>query len=202
MTPEMAPDGGKHIVQGSGLCARPGRVRNGETAVGIQGISKACDHTGEAKEERRCTLTDQIGPLALRLDPEVRAALLKVSFQAPARHESRMMSSAERHGAVEKRAMGDVCPGDHMSAPGGWGRDRTRAVPQSRAGAHLHSPLSLAIPGHVRSCPLVSGFRRTCSRAGKRWPVTRGRPMVCRVRSGGGSWRTASMRPVVCILTG
>ena len=46
----------------------------------------------------------------------------------------------------------------------------------------------------IRAWLMMTGVRL-------RLPTTRGRPMVCRVRSGGGSWSTASNLPVVIRVT-
>jgi len=53
----------------------------------------------------------------------------------------------------------------------------------------------------VSFCQTVSASWKTCSKEGRRWPTTLGRPLVCWVRSGGGSWSTASNRPVVIKVT-
>jgi hypothetical protein len=105
-------------------------------------------------------------------------------------------------GSVEHMAVGGRVPdGSRFSTQRrGKGSEPERdhnAVPVQISNVRSPSPSQ----SRGRFCQAVCEARTTRSSAGRSVPTRRGRPLVCRVCSGGGSGSTASRRPVVTSVT-
>src|SRR5258708_28443041 len=103
--------------------------------------------------------------------------------------QSLTICSAVWVGSVEKSAFGGRLPegsrvSTHRRGKGSEPERYYNAVPVQISRVRSPSPY------HSRGsfCQTVSGSCKTCSSADRRRPSTRGRPIVCRVRCGGGSW--------------
>src|SRR6266699_1088782 len=83
----MPPDNSKHITEGGGVLAIPGRLSDRNLPIRVQRLPKEGHQTVEAKEQRSRTLNGSIRPLALGFDAQMGAPFLKGDFQTPALHE-------------------------------------------------------------------------------------------------------------------
>src|SRR5258707_4636865 len=83
----MPPDEREHGTYGGGVLAIPGRLSDRDLPIRVQRLPKEGHQTVEAKEQRSRALNGLIRPLALRLDAQMGAPLLKSHFQTPALHE-------------------------------------------------------------------------------------------------------------------
>ena len=83
----MPPNESKYVTKGGSVLAIPRRLSDRDLPIRVQRLSKKCHQTVEAKEERSRALNGLIRPLALRLDAQMGAPLLKRHFQTPALHE-------------------------------------------------------------------------------------------------------------------
>src|SRR5260370_30808728 len=83
----MPPDEREHVTKGGGVLAIPGRLSDRDLPIRVQRLPKEGHQTVEAKEQRSRALNGLIRPLALCLDAQMGAPLLKGHFQTPALHE-------------------------------------------------------------------------------------------------------------------
>jgi hypothetical protein len=143
----MAPEESEHIMDGGRELARPGGLSNRKRSIRAHGVSTEGNETAEAEEERRRALDGVIGPLALRVETQMSAALLEGSVQAPSLQTvredrfCRLSLVRRKEGFGGTRARWVTC--EH---PAKRERIRARAVPQRGAGADLPGTLSLCIP--------------------------------------------------------
>src|SRR5260370_41942241 len=77
----------RQVTKGGGVLAIPRRLSDRDLPIRVQRLSKKCHQTVEAKEQRSRALNGLIRPLALRLDAQMGAPLLKSHFPTPALHE-------------------------------------------------------------------------------------------------------------------
>src|SRR5690348_11315356 len=83
----MPPDESEHVTKGGGLLAIPGGLCERNLPIRLQGLPKRSHQTVETKEQRSRALDSSIRPLALCLDTQMGAPLLKGHLQTPALHE-------------------------------------------------------------------------------------------------------------------
>ena len=87
--PTDAADESEHGTYGGGLLAIPGGLRHWNVPIRMQGLPQEGHETVETKEQRSRALDSSIRPLALCLDPQMGASLLKGHLQTPALHAHR-----------------------------------------------------------------------------------------------------------------
>jgi hypothetical protein len=151
---------------------------------------KEGDQAVEAEEHGRRAVDGQVGPLALGFDAQVGSALLKSRFQAPAFHKpSHDLLGAQPLVCRKQRFWGPLPLGITSEDPAHRPRVKASAIPQGSSRTDLQGAFSLPIPVQGKALPRRLRIRQDLWR---RWPMTRGRPMVCASRSGGGSYRAAS----------
>src|SRR6266700_7418865 len=143
----MPPDKSKHVTKGGDVLAIPRRLSDRDLPIRVQRLSKKCHQTVEAKEERSRALNGLIRPLALRLDAQMGAPLLKRHFQTPALHEV-----ADDLFCRLGRVSGKECFCrtlarwiTRQNPPAGYGV-RAITIPQRCSRTDLQSPLPFAVP--------------------------------------------------------
>jgi hypothetical protein len=198
----MSPDNGEHITESGDLLAVPGR------------------HARQARSYQDTRPDQRVPPgwrgqRAVEWSARWRDPTTGVASRCPSGHDfpqtllpdssakcaSLTICSAFCVRSVEQMAFGGRLPdGSRVSTQRmGKGSEPERyhnAVPVHICTARSLSPYQ----SRVSFCQTVSESCKTCCSAGRLLP-TRGRPVVCRLRSGGGSWSTASSRPVVIRVT-
>src|SRR5258708_23732576 len=134
----MSPDGSEHVTKGGGVLAIPGRLSNRKLPIRVQRLPKEGHQTVEAKEERSRALDGWIRPLALRLDAQMSATLLKRHLQTPALHEIADDLFCRLGGVGGKDGLGRTLAQWITSEDPTDGQGIVSiAIPQGCAGAHL-----------------------------------------------------------------
>ncbi len=154
----MSPDGSEHVTKGGGVLAIPGRLSNRKLPIRVQHLPKESHQTVEAKEHRSRALDGWIRPLALRLDAQMSATLLKRHFQTPTLHEVTDDLFCHLGGVGGKDGFGrTLARGITSQDPPDRQRIASIAVPQRCAGTDLQGSLPWPIP--VQSELLPEGLR-------------------------------------------
>src|SRR5258708_17514214 len=133
-------------------------TRNRDLPIRVERLPKEGQQTVEAKEQRSRALNGLIRPLALCLDAQMGAPLLKGHFQTPARNfvandlfgRLGRVGGKDGFGGTLARWITSQDPTDRQ-------RSVSIAVPQRCAGADLQGSLPLTIP--VQGELLPDGFR-------------------------------------------
>src|SRR5690242_4553137 len=84
----MSPDKSEHIPKGGALLAIPGGLCKWNLSIRTQSLPEEGHETVETKEQWSRAFDSSIRPLALCLEAQMGASLLKGDLQTPALHES------------------------------------------------------------------------------------------------------------------
>src|SRR2546421_7382884 len=138
MAPHMPPDESEHVTKGGGLLAIPSGLRHWNLSIRMQGLPEEGHETVETKEQRSRALNSPIRPLALCLDAQMGASLLKGHLQSPALHEIADDLFCWLSGVGGKNGLGGTLTQWITSEDPADGQGIVaRAIPQGCAGANL-----------------------------------------------------------------
>src|SRR5260221_3241692 len=150
----MPPDEREHVTKGGGVLAIPGRLSDRDLPIRVQRLPKECHEAVEAKEQRSRALNGLIRPLALCLDAQMSATLLKRHFQTRALHKVSDNLFCRLGGVGGKDGFGGrLARWITRQDPTDRQRIGAIAVPQRCAGADLQGSLPLTIPGKAELLP-------------------------------------------------
>ena len=201
--PQPYADESEGIDEGGERFGVPGGLTNREGLSVKQRVCEEGDQGKEAEQSRGGTEDGEIGPLALGLDAEVRAGLLKGDLELPAQHEP-LHDLAGRHGqfGAEERLRVTLAVRITDQHPAQRDDRQARVIPDGGAAGELDEAGLAAVPADQTGAHAVSGSTSRWARFGWRSPFLRGAPRVPGWRTGAGSYSAASNRKRVTTVTG